>query len=44
LLAEMLTSTRREAWGENGWRYVTRNDVFSLPEKAADIIEGAPLC
>ena len=43
-LAEMLISEQRSKWGENGWRYVTRNDVFSMPEKAADIIEGASPC
>ena len=43
-LAEMLTSNQRETWGENGQRYVYRNDVFSMPEKAADIIEGASPC
>lgn len=42
MLADMLTDPQRNKWGENGWRYVTRNDVFSMPEKAADIIEGAP--
>jgi UDP-glucose:(heptosyl)LPS alpha-1,3-glucosyltransferase len=44
LLAEMLTSDRRAAWGENGWRYVNRHDVFSMAERAADIIEGRPAC
>jgi UDP-glucose:(heptosyl)LPS alpha-1,3-glucosyltransferase len=44
LLADMLTSDRHKEWGENGWRYVTRNDVFSMPEKAADIIAGGIPC
>ena len=43
-LAEMLTSSHCATWGENGWRYVTRHDVFSMPDKAADIIEGLPAC
>jgi UDP-glucose:(heptosyl)LPS alpha-1,3-glucosyltransferase len=45
MLAEMLQdAAQRERWGANGQRYVTQNDVFSMPEKAADIIEGSPLC
>lgn len=44
MLLEMLISTQKETWGANGWRYVTQNDVFSMPEKVADIIEGRPPC
>jgi UDP-glucose:(heptosyl)LPS alpha-1,3-glucosyltransferase len=44
LLAEMLTSDKRAMWGANGGRYVSGHDVFSMPEKAADIIEGARSC
>jgi len=43
-LAEMLTSDQRDAWSANGGRYVTDNDVFSMPEKAADIIVGTAAC
>lgn len=43
-LADMLISDQRAMWGENGERYVRANDVFSMPEKAADIIEGASPC
>jgi UDP-glucose:(heptosyl)LPS alpha-1,3-glucosyltransferase len=39
LLSEMLTSHKKEKWQKNGMSYVARNDVFSLPEKAVDIIE-----
>ena len=42
MLAEMLTAPQRTIWGENGRRYVIQNDVFSMPERAADIIEGHP--
>ncbi len=44
MLADMLTDPQRTKWGENGWRYVNRNDVFSMPEKAAEIIEGVRPC
>ena len=43
-LAAMLTSSHRARWAENGWRYVMENDVFSMPEKAVDIIEEAAAC
>ena len=43
-LADMLTSDQRGEWAESGERYVRANDVFSMPEKAADIIEGALPC
>jgi UDP-glucose:(heptosyl)LPS alpha-1,3-glucosyltransferase len=39
MLKEMLTAPQRSQWGQNGWRYVHANDVFSMPERAADIIE-----
>ncbi|MGD9331611.1 MAG: glycosyltransferase family 4 protein [Desulfobacterales bacterium] len=42
MLADMLIAPHREVWGANGRRYVTQNDVFSMPEKAADILEGHP--
>ncbi len=38
-LARMLASDQRAAWQSDGRNYVARTDVFSLPEKAADIIE-----
>lgn len=40
VLLEMLTSPEREKWRANGLAYVRENDVYSMPEKAADIIEG----
>ena len=43
-LATMLTSGHKEKWAQNGWRYVMQNDVFSMPEKAVDIIEGPSRC
>jgi UDP-glucose:(heptosyl)LPS alpha-1,3-glucosyltransferase len=39
LLEHMLKSPERKKWQRNGLDYTARNDVFSLPEKAADIIE-----
>jgi UDP-glucose:(heptosyl)LPS alpha-1,3-glucosyltransferase len=44
MLAEMLTSDQRGTWSANGGRYVRRNDVFSMPVKAVDIIEDACRC
>ncbi|MCJ7773678.1 MAG: glycosyltransferase, partial [Desulfobacterales bacterium] len=41
MLADMLTSDKMAEWQQNGRRYIENNDVFSLPEKAADIIEQA---
>ena len=38
-LASMLSSISNEKWGENGINFIMKNDVFSLHEKAADIIE-----
>lgn len=40
LLREMLLSSKRETWKRKGLEYVSRNDFFSMPEKAADIIES----
>jgi len=39
LLASMLVSEKKDKWKRNGIEYVANNDVFSLPEKATDIIE-----
>jgi len=39
LLESMLTSEKREQWRRNGGKYIANTDVFSLPEKAVDIIE-----
>ena len=39
LLEFMLTSEKREQWRRNGGEYIANTDVFSLPEKAVDIIE-----
>lgn len=39
LLASMLVSEKKDKWKKNGLEYVANNDVFSLPEKATDIIE-----
>jgi len=35
----MLVSEKKDKWKKNGLEYVANNDVFSLPEKATDIIE-----
>lgn len=43
-LSFMLTSDRLVQWGKNGVKYVAQNDVFSLVEKAADIIEQVAAC
>jgi len=40
MLERMITSREKETWKRNGLRYVSENDVFSMPEKAADIIEA----
>jgi UDP-glucose:(heptosyl)LPS alpha-1,3-glucosyltransferase len=40
LLREMLFSSRREIWKRNGIEYFKRNDFFSMPEKAAVLIES----
>lgn len=39
MLAAMLTSDKLATWQENGRNYIANTDVFSLPEKAADVIE-----
>ncbi len=39
LLADMLGSLKSENWGENGLSYVSKTDIFSLPEKACALIE-----
>jgi UDP-glucose:(heptosyl)LPS alpha-1,3-glucosyltransferase len=39
LLSSMLTSDKKEQWQKNGMAYIASTDVFSLPEKAVDIIE-----
>ena len=44
LLVSMLTSADRPNWGANGQEYVAKTDVFSRPEKAADIIEQVVGC
>jgi len=38
-ITRMLTSEEKSRWRENGKKYIAETDVFSLPEKAADIIE-----
>lgn len=38
-LLGMLTSDKREEWGENGRSFGERADLYSMPQKAADIIE-----
>ncbi|MBN2706555.1 MAG: glycosyltransferase family 4 protein [Deltaproteobacteria bacterium] len=38
LLARMLLSRYRKTWSRNALRYVEQEDVFSMPEKAAEII------
>jgi len=44
LLVSMLTSADRPNWGANGQEYVAKTDVFSRPEKAADVIEQVVGC
>ncbi len=39
MLLEMLTGNRGGKWRENARRYIAETDVFSLPERAAEIIE-----
>ena len=43
LLSSMLTSDKKEKWRKNGMAYIASTDVFSLPEKAVDIIERVAL-
>lgn len=40
LLADMIKSPERQRWKENGPDYTSRTDIYSLPEKATDIIES----
>lgn len=40
MLSRMLVSDENARWRENGKKYIDQTDVFSLPEKAADIIEA----
>jgi UDP-glucose:(heptosyl)LPS alpha-1,3-glucosyltransferase len=42
LLETMLTSAELSAWGENGRRYAEDTDLYSLAERAADIIVRTP--
>ncbi len=39
LLTSMLTSDKKNQWQRGGREYIANTDVFSMPEKAADIIE-----
>jgi len=43
LLLRMITSPDRAIWKRNGIEYVERNDFFSMPGKAAEIIESLAL-
>ncbi|MEX0716981.1 MAG: glycosyltransferase family 4 protein [Planctomycetaceae bacterium] len=43
LLEEMLTSPRREEWQRNGLAYVGRTDVFSMHDRAVELIERTAL-
>ena len=43
LLHRMITSPERAMWKRKGIEYVERNDFFSMPEKAAEIIESLAL-
>ena len=44
LLVTMLTSEEKNEWQNNGRKYVANTDVFSLQEKAVDIIELVGAC
>jgi UDP-glucose:(heptosyl)LPS alpha-1,3-glucosyltransferase len=44
LLAYMLTCEKKNQWQCGGKDYVANTDVFSRPEKAADIIEQVAAC
>jgi len=44
LMAFMLTSEKKNQWKNNAREYVANNDIFSLSEKAADIIEQVAAC
>jgi UDP-glucose:(heptosyl)LPS alpha-1,3-glucosyltransferase len=39
MLASMLTSEKNKKWGSNGKKYVKQTDVYSMHQKAADLIE-----
>jgi len=38
-LQQMLTSSNREVWQQNARNYVAQNDLFSMPQRAVDVIE-----
>lgn len=40
MLVEMMQSPNRELWKRNGMDYIHCTDVFSLPQRAADVIEA----
>jgi len=42
-LRRMITSPERAMWKRKGIEYVERNDFFSMPKKAAEIIESLAL-
>ena len=37
-LEKMLTSSKKKKWRENGLRFAKTADIYSMPERAADII------
>ncbi|MBS3808954.1 MAG: glycosyltransferase family 4 protein [Desulfobacterales bacterium] len=39
MLASMLSDKQMEQWGKNGKKYVAETDVYSMHQKAAEIIE-----
>lgn len=39
LLEQMLRSNKVLQWGRNGLAYVSKTDIYSLPQRAAEIIE-----
>lgn len=41
LLKEMMLSSQRNAWRENGLTFAKEADIYSMPDKAADLIEKA---
>lgn len=43
-LLEMLTQPQRERWRTNARNYIEANDLFSMPQKAADWIEQVLSC
>jgi UDP-glucose:(heptosyl)LPS alpha-1,3-glucosyltransferase len=43
LLLRMITSPERAMWKRKGVEYVERNDFFSMPDKAAEMIESLAL-